>query len=465
MNSFFFSLVVVVLTAASVLLGPNSVVGQTDFFDAARERIEQHRKTDLIVNVKNTNGKIIRDLDLTVTMTGHQFGWGTAVVANRINSSSPDNQIYKQKLLENFNQVVFENDLKWPAWEGAWGSGLGWSQADSALGWLDGKGLPARGHYAAWATLSGPDGYGPGNSSGSTEGLQQKVLDHITEKLSTVGNRVSEWDVINHPVGWGPATYEDEFGLPFYKEIVNHSRSVAPAGMEMWMNEDNISNGGSTSDNYERILNYLDGQNAAPDGIGFQGHFKSSWGRNKNKTAENIYAQLDRFSEIIPRLQFTEFDIDVATYDDDGNVEQYDETLHAQLMNDYLIAAFSHEDLEAITLWGFWEDSHWLPPAALYNSDWTERAALTAYQNLVFDEWWTETSGITDNDGNYSFRGFKGGYEVLVNYDGREYRQFFDSSSGTFEFLVNVPEPGCGWWLSLMSVSWLSRRSRSNRSA
>ena len=246
--------------------------------------------------------------------------------------------------------------------------------------------------------------------------------------------------MINHPIGWGPTTYGDIFGNAFYSTIINVSRASALPGTEMWMNEDNILNGGSVANEYESLINFLINDSAAPDGIGIQGHFKSSWGRNQPDTDERIYAQLMRFSELIPRIQLTEFDIDVGVYDNNNNLISYDEQYHAELMNNYLISMFSHKDLEGVTMWGFWAGAHWLPTAALYNQDWTPRPALVAYQNLLFNEWWTEESGQSDVDGQYELRGFKGDYDVTVTVNGETYSSStrFDDQNGSLTVVVEA---------------------------
>ena len=428
-----------VLLVSFALVGMAECSAYQDFYQAANERIEQHRKTDIDISVVDSNGRAVVGADVEVNMTRHAFRWGTAVVGYRINSSTVDNQVYKQKLLENFNSVVLENDLKWPPWTGAWSNNFGWNQAEPALDWLDANNLPTRGHYVAWGTLSGAEGYGPNNEN--VNSIPAALLEHIDDKLSTVGDRITEWDVINHPIGWGPSTYGDEFGDEFYSMIINASRAAASPGAEMWMNEDNILNGGSVADRYEALLNFLINDSAAPDGIGIQGHFKSSWGRNQPGSDQQIYTQLERFSQIIPRIQLTEFDIDVGVYDSDNNLVSYDQQLHAELMNNYLISMFSHEDLEGITMWGFWEGAHWLPSAALYDQDWTPRPALVAYQNLVFNEWWTDESGQSGLDGKYELRGFKGDYDVQVTSGGQTYSTTaqFNDQNGSLTIVVEAP--------------------------
>jgi endo-1,4-beta-xylanase len=391
----------------------------------ANERIEQHRKADLTVRVVDADNRPVPDANVHVQMKRHAFGFGTAVPVSSINDDSANGVMFREKLLENFNQVVFENDLKYPAWIGLWGPNFNWAQTQKALDWLDANSLPARGHYLAWATWSGNDAWG---TSENINTLPTRILDHISDKLPTVGTRVFEWDVINHPVGWLNDTYENRLenaglyseGLDFYAEIINHARDIISrptslgglggADMPLWINEDDIIAGESRAVDYERIIDYLMDTGSAPDGIGFQGHFVQEWGRVANSTPEQVYDRIDRFAKAELPLRVTEFDIDVGTNED----------WQGQLMHDYLTVMFSQPALEAITLWGFWQSNHWRPNAALYRSDWTEKPALIAYQDLVFNEWWTDTMGTPDESGEFLVRAFKGEYEITVNQNGQD---------------------------------------------
>jgi len=370
----------------------------------ANQRIEQHRKADLTVRVVDSRGTPIPDAEVKLEMKRHTFGFGTAVPASWINDQSANGSMFREKLLENFNQVVFENDLKWPPWLGMWGPSFNWNNTEQALDWLDANNLPTRGHYLSWATWSGVDAWG---NSENTETLPQRLLEHITEKVAMVGNRVTEWDVINHPVGWLNDTYENRIGLNFYNDIINHARNEVPEGVELWINEDNIIAGNGLANDYERIIKHLVDTGSAPDGIGFQGHFIEEWGRVSQTPISQLFGRIDRFAQLIPRLQVTEFDIDVG-----GN-----EALQGQLMNNYLTVMFSHADIEAITMWGFWGGAHWRgEDGALYRQDWTEKPSLTAYQNLVFDQWWTDETGLADTEGEILQRAFKGIYDITISY-------------------------------------------------
>lgn len=81
--------------------------------DDANARIEQFRKGDLSISVIDAAGNAVPGAAVEVEMQRHAFGFGTAVKASRINGGGgADNAMYREKILENFNHVVFENDLK-----------------------------------------------------------------------------------------------------------------------------------------------------------------------------------------------------------------------------------------------------------------------------------------------------------------------------------------------------------------
>jgi endo-1,4-beta-xylanase len=390
----------------------------------ANNRIEKFRKADLTVIVVDSAGKAVPDAQVHVQMKRHAFGFGTAVTAAWLTTDSPAAEKYRQMLLNNFNQIVFENDLKWPWWTTeSWGNGGNHEQTMKALDWLDAHHMPARGHYLAWATWSGPEAYG-GSEDVAT--LPKRLFDEMTAVAGDIGNRVMEWDVINHPVGWSHDTYENRIGLDFYSKIIKHAREVTPPGMPLWINEDEVVAGTARADDYERIIDYLIANGTPPDGIGFQSHFIEEWGnRIENTPVEEIYGRIDRFAHKGLRLRVTEFDIDTRKdKDPDPNKSDFEPDnpeLQGKLLHDYLTAEFSHPAIEAITFWGFWGGAHYRGDAgALFNTDWSERPSGKAYRDLVFNKWWTDVNGTTNKQGNYDVRGFKGLYDITVSHNGEE---------------------------------------------
>jgi len=166
---------------------------------------------------------------------------------------------------------------------------------------------------------------------------------------------------------------------------------------------------GIRADDYKTVLQYLIAHDAAPDGIGFMGHFT----RRSLRSPEALFATFNQFARLIPNLQLTEMDVDVGR----------DQDLQADYLRDVMTIAFSHPAFQAIVMWGFWEGQHWKPNAALYRRDWSIKPAGRVWLQLVRRDWWTDATGSTDARGSYRVRGFLGTYVVEVGHGTRKQEQ------------------------------------------
>ncbi len=108
-------------------------------------------------------------------------------------------------------------------------------------------------------------------------------------------------------------------------------------------------------------------------------------------------------------IEITEFDLNVP-----------DEKFHAPYALDYLIAAFSHPSIESFLMWGFWENSHWLPSGAMFRADWSPRQAAKDWREWIYNKWWTKADLKTGKDGGVSSRGFLGYYQVNATAGGKK---------------------------------------------
>jgi hypothetical protein len=90
-------------------------------------------------------------------------------------------------------------------------------------------------------------------------------------------------------------------------------------------------------------------------------------------------------------------------------------------MEDFLVACFSHKAVTAFQMWGFWDGDHWKKHAPIFRKDWSIRPSGKRFIDLVFKQWWTDVSGFTNSQGQYSVPGkaFKGDYAIAVRYGGQ----------------------------------------------
>lgn len=377
----------------------------------ARQRIERYRKGSLAVRVVDTTGRPVPNAQVEVQMQEHAFEFGSAVTARLLNADTENGRRYRRFVRTRLNRVVFENDLKWESWaEGASNSGDQYRHAwvRAAFDSLNAWGIDVRGHYGVWGPLEG--GSTPADLTGDEvpdreqpRALREAWFENLRQRIPAVESigRPTQWDAINHPVGWGPTTVGDVLGLDFYAEVIRRMRTLAPRA-ELWVNEGGVL-AGSTTESYIRVLRGLMQRGAAPDGIGVMGHLGKTEPR-KLTPPDRIYERLDRLSGEIPRLQLTELDV---TVDDD--------TLQARYFRDVLVAAFSHPDVEGVLLWGFWAGRHWRPRAALYREDWTPEPSAHVFDRLLFERWWTDTTGRTNEEGRFETSGFLGSYRVRAS--------------------------------------------------
>lgn len=112
--------------------------------DDADARIQEHRTADLTVSVTDTNGDAV-DAAVDLEMQDHEFTFGTAVDANRLQTDDADGEQYREVIPDLFNTTVLENHHKWRFFE------ENQETADAATEWVLEQDLDIRGHACLWA--------------------------------------------------------------------------------------------------------------------------------------------------------------------------------------------------------------------------------------------------------------------------------------------------------------------------
>lgn len=385
----------------------------------AEERIDQYRKADLTVEVIKGKSRKAKGAEVEIKMLNHSFGFGSCTELADLIDESPHRELYRENFLKYFNKTTTERGLRWENWFKRTPSEQEKlkEDLDSMFAWFAKYDIPVRGHHLCWAKIDPRKQ--PDNVRDDPELLYKTYLEFQDQLVNFVGDRVTEWDAINHIAGnmVGPGkTYADLYGQVFWAEIINRARALAPE-TKMWINEGAIIARGNRIEAYLGIIDTLVLNNAAPDGIGFMAHFRES----SLTPPDEVYKIMDRFAQKIPSLQLTELDVDVGT----------DEDLQADYFRDILTVSFSHPAMEGIILWGFWEGRHWRPDAALWRTDWSIKPAGQVWVDLVYNNWWTHEFGRTNDSGTYKNRVFKGKYEIIARYKGREIKQIIDIENDT----------------------------------
>ena len=363
---------------------------------AALDRIEKHRKADLTLTLNDAEGQPLAATEVTLSLRRHQFGFGSAVVAKRFSGTSEDDRRYRDLVDRLFSIIVFENDLKDGNWSpdfNAQRKATRNTELEKAFAWLKERHIPVRGHYLMQVAT-------PYNLQKITDStvIRDRTLASVTERLDFVQDRVIEWDVINHPIAWGGADMLNKRpGLEHLdREVFKLARQKTQ--LPFFVNEDQVFRPGPQCDDTFTYIQALNEAGLTVAGLGNQAHFHESY----LPSPEHLLAITDRYAAIVPRQSITEYDI----------VTNEDEQLAADYTRDVLIATFSHPAYTSFLLWGFWEGSHWKPEAASWNKDWTIRPRGAVIEEWITKHWHTKLTAKTNAQGQLTFRGFPGWYEV-----------------------------------------------------
>ena len=397
----------------------------------AREMIEEHRKADVRVLVTDPTGQPVEDATVVLEQQSHAYQFGTAVATQQFRwmrdagmdhsresslaaagapgeasdreRAASDARRYFSEIVANFNYFVVENGLKAQAWAGDW-AGFRMEDTFGAIDYLTGQGLEAKGHVLVWPDWKNAPAYMKAHGN-TPEKLDRLVKAHITDVGATLHGKVGSFDVMNE--AFNNNAFMRIMGDGVMAEWFTLADRVLPEA-RLCVNEFLIiANGGRYTeklDFYENLVQRLLDEGAPLDVIGFQNHYRHTF----LTSPERIWELCDRYSRFELPLECSEFDVSME-----------DEGLQAAFTRDFLTAWFAHPSTRAFLFWGFWEEEHWLPDAALLTTDWRKKPVYHAYRDLVFNEWWSGwEESRTGVDGSATNRVFHGSYTVTVIRDG-----------------------------------------------
>lgn len=391
---------------------------------SANQRIDQYRKANLTVVVKDQQGNVVPNANVAVHMTKQAFQFSTAA-SDYLGYVNP-NATYQDKILNTagpgtgtgFNMLEEENDLKWQGYENTT------TRANVAnfIKWAHDHGLAYRGHNLVWP-CNLPSDVNQGYQANGLNWLLSTIRNHVTDEASYYGTSINEWDVINEPTQNDCLEYAMQSqGQDYVAEYANWfqlARNALGTGVPLYINDEGVTiNSGANMTMhsfYRNLVQSLLKKGAPLDGVGFESHFDSPQTQLTDPT--DVYAALNDFASLSPNLQLkvTEFDIKLDTITDPAVRAK----LEADYTRDYMTAVFSQPQVTGFQIWDFWDGDSWINYAPIFNQDWSVKSAGQAYMDLVYHQWWTDTSGTSDTNGSYTTRGFKGNYNIVVTANGQ----------------------------------------------
>ncbi|XP_021754674.1 uncharacterized protein LOC110719980 isoform X1 [Chenopodium quinoa] len=363
-------------------------------FKQLRRQTDKIRKREVVLKFSgdSTFGNFVK-----VRQTKNSFPFGSCMSRTNI-----DNEDFVSFFLENFNWAVFGNELKW-YWTEAQQGNLNYKDADEMLDLCQKNNIEARGHCIFWEVEGTVQSW---VKSLSKNDLMTAVQNRLTSLLTRYKGKFRHYDVNNEMLHG--SFYQDHLGKDIRANMFKTANKLDPSAL-LFVNDYHVEDGNdprSSSERYiEQVLN-LQEQGAPVGGVGIQGHIDSPVG-------SIVCSALDKLGILGLPIWFTELD-----------VSSVNEFIRADDLEVMLREAFAHPAVEGVMLWGFWELFMSRENSHLVNAEGDINEAGKRYLKLK-REWLTRAHGHIDDEGQFSFTGFHGTYEVdIVCFDKKVTKTF-----------------------------------------
>jgi len=361
---------------------------------ALEARIAEIRMGDMIVKTKP-------GADVKVKQVRHEFLFGAAILNSLAEKGagamSPRNRkMYLKVLSENFNYAVHENALKWYDCEKR-PNVVNYDKADKIWEMCNELNIPMRGHCIFWAKSQFVM---PWLKKLNDDELREAIKHRAIGVTKHFKGRIEEFDLNNEMIDGD--FFRSRLGNGIIKEMAYMAKEGNP-DVTLYVNDYGILvDKGYNTKSYIAQIEKLLADGVPIDGIGCQGHMVTI--NKSGREARDIQKNLDRLAKFNLPIKITE-----CLFDGDNDKER------ADALRMFFPICFAHPSVESILMWGFWEQGHWIPRTAMWKKDWTPTAQVKAYRDLVFNEWWTDTTAKADSKGMSKVRAFYGDYEITSN--------------------------------------------------
>jgi endo-1,4-beta-xylanase len=391
----------------------------TDLDQAIRKHRTAHAKVTLL-----QDGKPLANQEVTVEQKRHQFlfgsTWGDSTIALANGELSGKEKelagLRNERFLELFNQVTLP--FYWARFEPQRGQPQTQRILNTARWYQDHRCI-VKGHPLCWHTLTAD-----WLMTLSPRAILRAQVERIQRDVAGFAGVIDMWDVVNEAVIMpifdrydnGITRLCKELGrIELIRAMFETTRLVNPRAT-LLLNDFDVSPA------YDILVEGCLEAGIHIDVIGIQTHMHQGyWGMQRTL---DVIKQFERFN--LP-IHFTENTIvsgqlmppeivDLNDYQvEDWPSTPAGEQRQAEQVVLHYKTLLSHPAVQAITWWDL-SDGGWLhAPAGLLRQDHTPKPAYNALLQLIKGDWWlAPTKMRSDANGQFSFSGFLGDYEVAL---------------------------------------------------
>ncbi len=407
----------------------------SEILKRAKQNIEKHRKTDFSIQLKGLDRNDLKNIEIDVQQTSHDFLFGCIIFDLVNHGRGPENEeAFKSAFQKLFNFAVFP--FYWAGYEVEQGE-TNKEKIMEVARWCNQNGITTKGHPLVWTHEAGTPRWLNDYSTAETKVLLQKRVEDI---VSGCKKEIEIWDVINeviHTVNWDVAMKENRSGadnrytgkdlmsdkIDFIDSCFRWAQNANPDA-HLIINEFNIVANESSRQQFYEVVEKLMKKGTPVSGLGIQMH-EPNQGRYYY-SPQQIWDTYNRYAEFNLPLHVTEF-IPVSNGDSLKGIYKtgvWTEQEQADFSEMVFTLSFGHPKLASVNWWGFSDKNIWQEGGGLVDDNLEPKPVYRTLDRLINHEWKTNIRGLKpDKRGNISFRGFKGDYQVKIIRNGETLKE------------------------------------------
>ena len=414
--------------------------------------IEKYRKGDCTVKITDENGAPISNAQVKIKQKTHEFRFGANIFMLDELETDEKNEKYKKYFADVFNMATLP--FYWDALEPEKGKPRYAKDSpkvyrrpspDLCIEFCEKHGIEPREHALAYAGFFPRwlDGASVEETKKELERRYAEISERYADKIPTIEvTNEMEWSTVKNSF-YDENDYVEWCFKMAEKYFPNNTLCINEQTKLSWTDK------GRATDKYYAYTeaNILKG--ARVDAIGMQYHLHNKREEEYESTRKTLdpvkmYRHLDLYARFGKPIHITEVTAPAYSW------EAEDEEVQAEMIEKLYSIWFSHPNVQQIVYWNLVDGyAHlWDPDpvkikasqgdmtigenyyhGGLLRFDMSKKPAYYKIKDLIQKVWHTEADAVADADGNISFRGFYGKYELTVTKDGKTFTKEIDHTS------------------------------------
>ncbi len=425
---------------------------QKDYLDTrVNSGIELYRKGYAMLKFVDSKGRPVSNVSFYAKQKTHDFHFGCNLFLLDELETPEKNAQYRDLFSKVFNYAVapfYWRDLEPEKGKPRYGKDsprvYRRPAPDLVLEYCKEHNIKVKGHCFFY------DGFAPKWLPREKDLLMEENERHMQEIAQRYKDDIQDWDIVNEPLGWGYAwgvtsMYREQDYIPrcfaLKEKYLPNARGFINECVGIWERYN------ACNSHYYLLLENLALKGVSFDGVGIQHHQfrpKNDLEFIKNHyNPKRAFEVLDTYAKLGKPIHLSE--VTISSYNGDEN----DMQTQAILLENCYKMWFSHPSVDSIVYWnlvdGYCHNSfgdskvdlttgeNQYGGGLLYH-DLTPKPAFEVLNRLINEQWHTEGEFETLPGTNCArFKGFKGLYDLEIEYNGKRYVKEIHISDADFD--------------------------------